>query len=119
MLNKDTDECLNKLTKDMIELLEAWNKFFTLLHKEKPTQEDKNQAPVLADKAVQRKGVRCFVTSHPKVTLLRFMQPSFRDICQTNFSVCLLSSGWRGIIKTERKLEYNTNIFHWEPVAIR
>ena len=54
LLKKDTDECLDKLTKDMIELLEAWDKFFTLLHKEKPTQEDKNKAPVLADKAAKK-----------------------------------------------------------------
>ena len=42
LLNKDKDGCLDKLTKDIIELLEAWDKFFTLLHKEKPTHEYKN-----------------------------------------------------------------------------
>ena len=54
LLNEDTDECLDKLRKDMIELLEDWDKFFKLIHKEKSTQEDKIQASVLADKAAKK-----------------------------------------------------------------
>ena len=80
ILNKDTDECLGILTKDMIELLEAWDKFFTLLHKEKPTQEDKNQAPVLADKAA-KKGREVFCNVTPKGNIAEIHAPHyFRDM---------------------------------------
>lgn len=44
----------NKLTNDTVELLESWDKSFTLLHKEKPTQEDKNKALAFADKATKK-----------------------------------------------------------------
>ena len=54
LLIKNTDNILGKVTEDIIELLEAWNKYFTLLYKEKPTQEDNNQSPVLADKAAKK-----------------------------------------------------------------
>ena len=76
----------------MIELLDVWDKFFALLHKEKPTQEDKNQAPVLADKAAKA-GREIPVNATHKGRIAEIHAPQyFREMPSGLF--CLLIEQW-------------------------
>ena len=54
LLNGGVADFLDELTEDMIDLLTYWNDFFVLLHKKNPTQEEKESAQGLADKAVKK-----------------------------------------------------------------
>ena len=50
-----TDELINKLCDDTIELLQLWNTYFSLMNKEKPTDDDiKTKAPAAAEAAVRK-----------------------------------------------------------------
>ena len=67
-----TDELINKLCDDTIKLLELWDTYFSLMNKEKPTDEDiKTKAPAVAEAAV-RKHQEVLKNITPKVHLAEY-----------------------------------------------
>jgi len=61
-----TDQDIDTLCDDTIELMKAWNKFFSLLQKEKPTQAERESAQDVAKEAV-RLHVKLLKNKTPKV----------------------------------------------------